>query len=161
LDAAKACIDRYFELELSDWDVIDTEREFELEIEGHELIGFIDAVYRTPQDELIVIDYKATTRHRNIEEDQQLPIYLLACQDLYEEPVSRAGYAYVGEIGPKVEMRAVDENELDTVRSTVLTTMNRISETSFERYDAGDHCRWCRHKGLPCAAERTGGFEES
>ena len=158
LDAAKACIDRYFELELSDWEVIDTERRFELEIEGHELVGVIDAVYRTHKDELIVIDYKATARHRDIEADRQLPIYLLACRDLYDEPVSRAGYAYVGDIGPKVEMRAISERELDTVRSTVLTTMDRISETSFEQYDAGDHCRWCSHNELPCAAE---GIEES
>jgi DNA helicase-2/ATP-dependent DNA helicase PcrA len=128
-------------LELSDWEVIDAEREFQLEIEGHELVGFIDAVYRTPDDELIVVDYKATARHRDIEENQQLPIYLLACRDLYEAPVSRAGYAYVGDIGPKMEMRAVDEHELDTVQSTVLTTMNRISETTFDRYDAGDHCQ--------------------
>ena len=155
LDAAKACIDRYFELELSSWEVIDTEREFQLEIEGHELVGFIDAVYRTPEDELVVVDYKATARHRDIEENQQLPIYLLACRDLYDEPVSRAGYAYVGDIGPKMEMRAVDEHELDTVQSTVLTTMNRISETTFERYDAGDHCQWCRHNELPCAAEEV------
>lgn len=153
LDAAKACIDRYFELEVSDWEVIDTEREFQLEIEGHELVGFIDAVCRTPDDELVVVDYKATARHRDIEEDRQLPIYLLACRDLYEASVSRAGYAYVGDIGPEMEMRSVGEHELDTVRSTVLTTMNRISETTFDRYDAGDHCQWCSHNGLPCAAK--------
>jgi superfamily I DNA/RNA helicase len=157
LDAAKTCIDRYFELELSEWEIIDTEREFELNLDGYELVGFIDAIYRTPDDELVVIDYKATARHRDIETNQQLPIYLLACRDLYDEPVSRAGYAYVGDIGPKMEMRAVDDHELDTVRSTVRTTMVQIAETSFDRYSAGDHCRWCRHNELPCADEEVAG----
>jgi superfamily I DNA/RNA helicase/RecB family exonuclease len=153
LDAAKSCIDRYFQLEVSNWEVLETERKFELDFAGHELMGFIDAVYRTPEDELIVIDYKATSRHRDIDDDRQLPIYLLACRDLYDEPISRAGYAYVGDIGPKLEERVFDEHELDEVQSAVLTTMGRISETTFDSYDADDHCRWCRHSGLSCAAE--------
>ena len=69
--------------------IIDAEREFELDIDGHGLIGFIDAVYRTPEDELLVIDYKATERHRDLGTDKQLPISLLACRDLYDEPASR------------------------------------------------------------------------
>ena len=113
LDPAKQCIDRYFDLELSAYDIIDAEREFELDIDGHELIGFIDAVYRTPDDELLVIDYKATERHR----------------DLYDETVTQAGYAYVGDIGPTVETR------------------------TFSEYSAGDHCRWCQHNQLPCAPD--------
>ena len=42
------------------------------------------------------IDYKATEHHRDLQDGKQLPIYLIACGDLYEEPVTRAGYAYVG-----------------------------------------------------------------
>jgi DNA helicase-2/ATP-dependent DNA helicase PcrA len=153
LTPAKQCIDRYFELELSDYDIIDAEREFELDIDGHELIGFIDAVYRTPDDELLVIDYKATERHRDLENDKQLPIYLLACRDLYDEPVTQAGYAYVGDIGPTVETRTFSETELQAVKDDVTTAMNRIVEFSFSEYTEGDHCRWCQHNQLPCAPD--------
>ena len=153
LEVAKECIDRYFELELSRWELIDAEREFELTLNGHELVGFIDAVYRKPDGELVVVDYKATERHRDIEENQQLPIYLLACRDLYDEPITRAGYAYVGPIGPKLEMRRFEETELENVQTSVITTMNRIAETSFGRYRAGDHCQWCQHSALSCAEE--------
>jgi DNA helicase-2/ATP-dependent DNA helicase PcrA len=153
LPAAKQCIDRYFELELSAYDIIDAEREFELDIDGHELIGFIDAVYRTPDDELLVIDYKATERHRDLGSDRQLPIYLLACRDLYDEPVTQAGYAYVGEIGPTVETRTFSATELQAVKDDVTTAMNRIVEFSFSEYSAGDHCRWCQHNQLPCAPD--------
>ena len=153
LPAAKECIDRYFELDLSDYEIVDAEREFELKIGGHELTGFIDAVYRTPDDELLVIDYKATERHRDLQEDKQLPIYLLACRDLYEEPIRRAGYAYVGSIGPKVESRAFDEDELEGVEDDVVGAMNQITESSFTHFITDDHCRWCQHNQLPCAPE--------
>ncbi|MDB9233764.1 ATP-dependent helicase [Halorubrum ezzemoulense] len=153
LPAAKECIDQFFKLDLSTYEVVDAEREFELNIAGHELTGFIDAVYRTPDGELIVIDYKATERHRNIQDNKQLPLYLLACRDLYEEPIRRAGYAYVGNIGPKVESRAFSEDELEGVKDDVVSTMNRIMESSFSQYIADEHCRWCQHNQLPCAPE--------
>lgn len=163
LPAAKQCIDRYFELNLHNYEIIDAEREFELDIDGHELVGYIDAVYRTSDDELIVIDYKATERHRDLQDDKQLPIYLVACHDLYDEPVARAGYAYVGDIGPKVESRTFSDSDLETVRDDVTTSMNRIAEFSFSRYTAGEHCQWCQHNQLPCAPDSFTvgpGFEE-
>jgi len=153
LSAAKQCIDRYFELELSSYEVVDVEREFELNINGHELVGYIDAVYRTPDDELLVIDYKATERHRDLQDDKQLPIYLLACRDLYNEPVARAGYAYVGGIGPKIESQPFSDSDLEAVRDDVTELMDRIAEFSFSRYSAGEHCQWCQHNQLPCAPD--------
>lgn len=133
--------------------VIDAEREFELNTDGHELVGYIDAVYRTPDDELLVIDYKATERHCDLEDDKQLPIYLLACRDLYDEPVARAGYAYVGDVGPKIESRTFSDGDLEAVRDGVTESMNRIVEFSFSRYTAGEHCQWCQHNRLPCAPD--------
>jgi len=153
LGAAKDCVDRYFELGVSDWKVVDAEREFELDIDGHDLVGFIDAVYRTPDDELVVVDYKATNRRRDLGDDMQLPIYLIACRDLYDEPISRAGYAYVGEIGPELETKEFDDVALDTVLSDIKASMESISDASFAEYTAGEHCRWCRHNQLPCADE--------
>jgi len=163
LPAAQQCIDRYFELDLPEYEVLDAEREFELDIDGHELVGYIDAVYRTPSDELVVIDYKATARHRDLDDDKQLPLYLLACRDLYDEPIARAGYAYVGEIGPKVESRTFDEAELEAVKQDVTESMDRVAELSFSRYTADEHCQWCQHNQLPCAPDTFSvgpGFEE-
>ncbi|QLH83823.1 ATP-dependent helicase [Halosimplex pelagicum] len=153
LPAAKQCIDRYFELNLPNYEIIDAEREFELNIDGHELVGYIDAVYRTPSDDLLVIDYKATERHRDLQEDKQLPIYLLACRDLYDEPVTRAGYAYVGDIGPKIESRTFCDDDLEAIRDDVTASMNRIAEFSFSQYTAGEHCQWCQHNQLTCAPD--------
>ncbi len=153
LPAAKRCIERYFELEPSEYELIDAEREFELRLDGHELVGYIDAVYRTPEDESLVIDYKATTRRRELDQDNQLPIYLLACRELYDEAVTRAGYAYVGEIGPDVATRSFDDDELQAVSDELLTAMNRITDDSYHEYTAGEHCQWCQHRQLPCAPD--------
>jgi DNA helicase-2/ATP-dependent DNA helicase PcrA len=153
LPAANRCIDRYFELALSEYEIVSAEREFELAVDGHELVGCIDAVYRTPDDELLVIDYKATNRYRDLQEGRQLPIYLLACEELYDDPVTRAGYAYVGEIGPRLETRMFGESELQEFREDIRTAMERIAEFSYSEYTAGEHCRWCEHNRLPCAPE--------
>lgn len=55
LDEAKACIDPYLEFELCDRPIVDAEQEFELDVDGHELVWFIDAVYRRPNGELVVV----------------------------------------------------------------------------------------------------------
>lgn len=50
-----------FRLIANSYEIVDAEREFKIEIDGHELVGFIDTVYRTPASELLVSDYKATS----------------------------------------------------------------------------------------------------
>ena len=152
LPKAKQCIDRYFELELSEWEVIDAEREFAMDIDGEEIIGYIDAVYRTPEDELVVIDYKATQRERNIDANKQLPLYLLACRDLYDEPIHRAGYAYVGPLGPKVDEKTFSQDALETMHNEIETLLSQISELTYEEFRADTHCKYCTHNELPCAA---------
>ena len=152
LPAAKACIDRYFELDISDWEVVDAEREFSISINGEEIVGYIDAVYRTPTDELVVIDYKATQRERDIQENKQLPLYLLACRDLYDEPIYRAGYAYVGQLGPNTDQRSFTDSELDAVKQEIEGLLSEISDLSYENFVRDAHCQWCTHNELPCAA---------
>ncbi|MDS0284465.1 ATP-dependent helicase [Haloarcula onubensis] len=152
LPEAKKCIDRYFALELSEWDVVDAEREFAMDIDGEEIVGYIDAVYRTPDDDLVVIDYKATQRERDIEGNRQLPLYLLACRDLYDEPIHSAGYAYVGPLGPKTETKTFSESELQGVEQEIEGVLSTISDLSYDEFVADTHCQWCTHNELPCAS---------
>lgn len=112
--------------------------------------SFLD---RPADVERVRFEHVATEQHRDLGTDKQLPIYLLACRDLYDETVTQAGYAYVGEIGPRVETRTFSETELQAVKDDVTTAMNRIVEFSFNGYSAGDHCRWCQHNQLPCAPD--------
>jgi len=152
LTEAKACIDRYFELELSEWDVVDAEREFALGLNGEEIVGYIDAVYRTPDNDLVVIDYKATQRERDIEGNKQLPLYLLACRDLYDEPIHRAGYAYVGPLDPRVETKTFSESDLVGIQQEVEELLSTINDLTYDEFVAETHCQWCTHNELPCSA---------
>jgi len=82
VDQAKDCVDRYFRTEASSWEILDAERSFTLDIDGHTITGKIDVVCRNSAGNLVVLDYKATTVKRSLDDNLQLPIYLLACQQL-------------------------------------------------------------------------------
>jgi len=153
LEAAQKCIDRYFQTDLPDWKLLDAEREFDLEIDGHHVTGYIDAVYRKPGGGLVVIDYKATERSRDLDADKQLPLYLLACRDLYDDPLTRAGYAYVGPLGPRIDTRDFTDTELDTDADAAASTMTAIEAGAYGTYETGSHCQWCRHNQLSCGQE--------
>ena len=153
LDDAVACIDRYFECEASQWDVIAAEREFALELGGYSVTGVIDAVCRTPENEIVILDYKATTKKRSLDEDLQLPLYVLACEELFDESIREAGYAYVGEIGPVVETRSFTGADLENARISVIEQLEAAETSSFDDYTAGNHCQWCPHRSLPCSEE--------
>jgi len=153
LEDARACIEDYFDSQVSDWEVVSAEREFSLEIDGETIIGYIDAIYRTPDGDLRVIDYKATERTRSLEDNRQLPLYLLACRELLDENVDTAGYLYVGPNGPDLKTRSFSEAELDDVRSAVTDQLAEIEAATFEEYTAGEHCQFCPHRSLPCSDE--------
>jgi hypothetical protein len=113
--------------------------------DGLGLHGYADNVLRT-EDGLHIIDYK-----RGL--SGIITSYTAKYLEEYDDPVTQAGYAYVGDIGPTVESRTFSETELQTVKDDVTTAMNRIVEFSFSEYSAGDHCRWCQHNQLPCAPD--------
>ncbi len=149
------CIDRYFECEVADWDVLAAERAFELDIAGETIVGKIDAVCRRPDGDRVVIDYKATQTERSLDSDLQLPIYLLACQELFDDPITTAGYAYVGAVGPAVDTRVFTDDALTEARDEIRDRLEAANASSYDEYTAGDHCQWCPHRNLECSAEIT------
>ena len=149
LEEAKECIDRYFRTEVSEWDIISAERSFTLDIDGHSVTGKIDAVCNGP-DGIAVLDYKATDKKRDIDEDLQLPIYLLAMNEIYDEDVREAGYVYVGSLGPKTEIRRFSQEELEERRDEVARILDDAEDVDFAEYSTGEHCKWCSHRSLPC-----------
>ncbi|MWG34538.1 ATP-dependent helicase [Halomarina oriensis] len=153
LDDAVDCIERYFECEASEWEVVAAERAFALELDGFAVTGVIDAVCRSPTGELVILDYKATTKKRSLAEDLQLPLYVLACEELFDEPIRQAGYAYVGEVGPAVETRSFTAEDVETSETRLVEQLRAADTSSFEEYTPGEHCRWCPHRSLPCAEE--------
>lgn len=148
---AKDCIDRYFSTAVSSWEILSAERSFTLEIDGYTITGKIDAVCRTPEGNLVVLDYKATNTTRSLDDNLQLPIYLLACQQLFEERIDEAGYVYVGSVGPDLCTRSFSTDELAQCRDDLLMQLEAAEGSTFDEYTSGGHCQWCPHRSLTCA----------
>jgi len=157
-EAVLACIDRYFEATangegpLSEWDPLAAELPFALEdvpgVTG-EVVGYIDSVRRTPGGDLVVLDYKTRAEPIPADEATQLSLYLRACRERFDDPVTRAGYVYVGEGGPRVDLFA--GVELPAWES-VAEGLADAEEFSF-RPTPGDHCRFCPHRSLGCGPD--------
>ncbi len=150
-DEVKACIDRFFKTPVAEWSVIAAEREFSIEINEKEVTGFIDAICRKPDGDLVVLDYKATSSKRSLDGNYQLPIYLLACSEIIDEPVVEAGYVYVGEVGPLLETKQFDTATIDNFVPRLEELISTAENSSFDEYASERHCRYCSHRSLPCA----------
>lgn len=138
------------------WEVLAAERAFTLSLDGHTVTGVIDAVARRPDGEVVVADYKATKRERDIDEALQLPLYAIAANELLDVSVRTAAYVYVGEIGPAVETRTFDRSEIDALETELVTEINAVETADYSDYTVGEHCQWCPHRSLPCGQEDRG-----
>ncbi|WIV68593.1 ATP-dependent DNA helicase [Natrialbaceae archaeon AArc-T1-2] len=159
-EAVLACIDRYFEATASgietpvrEWEPLAAELPFSLaDVDGigGEVVGYVDAVRRTPDGEVVVLDYKTTNERVDPDDAVQLRLYLRACRDRFDEAISRAGYVYVGEAGPAVDL--FDRDELPAW-SSVRERLAAVDDPSFAETEPGDHCRFCAHRSLGCGPD--------
>jgi DNA helicase-2/ATP-dependent DNA helicase PcrA len=114
---------------------IETEKSFSFEIapapEGASprLSGRIDRIDKTDEG-LEVIDYKTgKSKSANLKSDLQLPIYSLACHDLFGEYPSRVIYMFLGD---DVQHSAFyDPDSLENVRSEIMGTIDDINKSNF------------------------------
>ncbi|MGM0388011.1 MAG: UvrD-helicase domain-containing protein [Natrinema limicola] len=169
-EAVLACIDRYFEASapgidrpVANWEPLAAELPFSLEdvvgVTG-DVVGYVDSIRRLPDGGLAVLDYKATTERIAPDDAVQLALYLRACADRFDDPISAAGYVYVGDVdGPRVDLF-----ERDALPSwnAVRETLAAVDEPSFHETTPGEHCRGCPHRSLGCGPdEHAPGREET
>lgn len=150
---AKDCIDRFFDSPAATWEVIAAERQFSMQLDGHTVTGVIDAIARRPDGGLVVADYKATQVERDIDSSLQLPLYLIAANELFDLDIHTAAYVYVGEVGPRVDARSFEPDELDGLEDALIDELRTVEDATFDTYTTGPHCEWCPHRGLPCGQE--------
>lgn len=150
LEAALDCVDRFFQTPVSDWDLLSAEHSFGIEIEDYHVVGEIDCLARRPDGELVVLDYKATESMKS-ETNRQLPLYILACEELFKESITTAGYVYVGDVGPDIDLRTYGDDRLNDARTQILDGLQKANSSSYAEYTTGEHCQWCPHNGLPCS----------
>jgi len=154
-DEVNDCIGRFFETPVAEWNVLAAERDFSINVAGTDVTGIIDAIYEKPDGSLVVLDYKATTQKRDLDENNQLPLYLLACEDILGQFVEEVGYVYVGEVGPGVETRKFSSEEKSSFKRELANIVMEAENSNFGKFDAGDHCQYCSHRSLPCSEESS------
>ena len=162
LEPTLECIDRYFETSASQWPALGAEVPIQLndftDVEGS-VTGYVDSVRRYPGGGLAVIDYKTSYTEKSLAESHQLQLYVLACQQRFDEAVTHAGYVYVGQAGPKTQLFTVEE--VLEQREVLVEELQAADRSAFENYTPGPHCQFCEHRSLGCpddAFEYTDAF---
>lgn len=124
------------------------EKVFEVGLESAKLTGRIDRIDKI-ESGLLVIDYKTGKKdEKKLRKDLQLPIYSLACKELYNEYPSETMYMFLGDGEP--HKQPSDPESLDGVRSEIEERIKAINESSFTA-TPGSACRLCEF-GRICPA---------
>jgi len=100
--------------------------------EGNEvanLVGRIDRI-DTLQDGLEIIDYKTGKQPKNSKNDLQLPIYSMACRDLFGRYPSAVTYMYLGDDDPLVS-ETCDPARIDEIKSEIMEIIDEINSSEF------------------------------
>ena len=151
--AAIDCIETYFETPVPDWPALGAEIPIELDdIDGvtGTVTGYVDAVCEHPEGGLAVIDYKTSQSRKTLAESYQLLLYVRGCADRFEAEITHAGYVYVGDPGPAVQLFAVEEIERQW--ADLHADLLAADASTFADAEAGPHCAFCEHRSLGCAA---------
>ena len=137
---------------------IDFEKTFHLDLipgdaqQSARLVGRIDRVDRAP-DGLEVIDYKTgKQRADELKDDLQLPIYSLACENIYKQYPIRLTYMFLGDDTQYEVFYEIDD--LKRIRTEILEIINQINQTDFLA-TPGHVCNYCQYKKI-CPAKAEG-----
>lgn len=152
LEETKNCIDTFFRTDAAGWKAVGAEAPVDIdglpEIEGS-VTGYIDSVREHPGGGLAVLDYKTSLTQKTIEDSQQLILYVKACQERFDMEITHAGYVYVGDAGPDVQL--FDVSTLEDRWTAVLADLEAADGSTFENATAGPHCKFCEHQSLDCS----------
>ena len=159
LAAVYDSIDRYFESDVSDWSVIEAERQFEIELpvniqesKSFPVVGAIDAIYCDDTGDRVIVDYK--TGRSDTDYDLQRAVYILAANQLFggESRISRAGILYLGPDGPSFEEKEYSATDLEQIERDIISELRGAATVGYDEYTSGDHCQYCAHRSLSCSS---------
>lgn len=152
IEETKDCIDTFFNTDAAGWAPIGAEIPVELEeideVDGS-ITGFLDSVRQHPDAGLAVLDYKTSHEKKSLQESQQLILYIKAAIERFDEKVTHAGYVYVGEAGPDVQL--FEKSQLEARWDEVIDKLTAADESSYENVTSGSHCKYCEHRSLGCS----------
>ncbi len=125
------------------------EERFELDRGGFVLSGVIDRVDRNPDGSYEIIDYKTSRRLPEISrlrEDLQLPIYQLACKEIWGINPSKLTFYYLVH-NQRYSTRPLDEEGLARVVGRLDAVAAAISRGDFHA-TPNRLCPWCSFRDI-------------
>ncbi len=120
------------------------EERFEIDMGDFILSGVIDRVDRHPDGSYEIIDYKTNRRLpelKRLREDLQLPIYQLACGEVWGITPSKLTFYYLVP-NQRYSTKPRDEQGLARVKERLTLVADSISEGIFPA-TPGHLCPWC------------------
>ncbi|MEE9555205.1 MAG: ATP-dependent DNA helicase [candidate division Zixibacteria bacterium] len=116
------------------------EKFFEIKLSSAKLIGRIDRIDKT-ESGLRVIDYKTGKKGKNkLDKNLQLPIYSLACKELFGEYPSELMFMFLGD--GTDHTTSSDPGSLDAAKVEIEEKVAAINESDFIATPGGS-CRLC------------------
>jgi len=117
---------------------------------GPKITGRIDRIDSTPEG-LEVIDYKTGKKSSaDLKNDLQLPIYAMACQNLFRQLPARVRYMFLGD--DSQHEQSFTPEEIESVRGEIGAVVEQISRSDFVA-TPGQHCQYCAYARL-CPAKQ-------
>ena len=134
-------------------DVIETEYSFNFQIENITIVGTIDRIDKSKDNNISIIDYKTSKTPTNAKSSLQLAIYSLFLEQSEEKiisgaPISSSLYFLRNNEDP-IREHTFNYDELRIVEKKIFQVADGIKNKNFEPIK-GHHCNWCDYKDLSC-----------
>ena len=138
------------------YEIVDSEKSFVVNVEGHIIVGVIDAVLRNKETgRLVIWDWKSksyTQMKKDLSEYRnQLYIYAMGCHKLYGEyPESLSFYLFRED---KIVTEQFTDEGLEATKQWIIDTINRIMASSeYVVSPSGYFCKYICSVSKSCEA---------
>jgi len=150
LKHGREVLTRYYYSNIEDFRLpVAVEERFELDRGDFILSGVIDRVDRNPDGSYEIIDYKTGRRLpelNRLREDLQLPIYQLACREVWGVTPSKLSFYYLVH-NQRYSTRPRDDDDMSRILDRLQSAAEAISRGEFPA-TPNRLCNWCSYQDL-------------
>ncbi len=155
---AREVLTQYYYSNLHDFRLpVAVEERFEMDMGDFVLSGVIDRVDCNPNGTYEILDYKTSRRLpelNRLREDLQLPIYQLACRDVWGITPAKLTFYYLIP-NRRYTTKPCDSSRLQEVRERLVRVASSISASDFPA-TPNRLCPWCSFEDI-CPARASAG----
>ena len=133
--------------------VLKTEYEFSFQIDNITIVGTIDRIDKSSNDNISIIDYKTSKTPTSAKSSMQLAVYSLYLEQSNDPiisgiPSSSSLYFLRNDENPLRE-HTFTNDELRSTTDKIIEVADGIKNKEFDP-KKGNHCNWCDYKDLSC-----------